>query len=152
VADQTDNVYRFEDDWSGWNRNQFTLAECRLLIRSALDLYGCPPVTVAQHKRRSLSWCCPSVRRMSLQAKGPNNLGGKNAATCLHEAAHQIGYDLYGQRIDDHGPTFVGIYLALLVKAKVAPGPALEAQLRHRGVKWRTGVVRRYRPRADRRS
>lgn len=36
----------------------------------------------------------------------------------------------------DHDPRFVGIYLWLLRKAKVAPRQALEASLKEAGVKW----------------
>lgn len=134
--DQKDDLYRFEEDWPGWNRNQLTLAECRTLIRSACEHYKIHHPAVKQHKRRSLSWCLPVSGVISLQASGPDNRGGKNAATALHEAAHHIAYHKHGNRIEDHGPTFMGIFLELLVKANVAPRPALEAQLRYRGVKW----------------
>lgn len=135
-TDQRDAVYQFEDDWPAWNRNQLTLAQCRTLIRSACEHYRVPHPRVRQHKVRAMSWYMPAKRLISLQAVGPDNKGGKNSATALHEAAHHIGFRLYGARIDDHGPTFVGIYLHLLVKACVAPRPALEAQLRYRRVKW----------------
>lgn len=134
--DQKDDVYQFEEDFPGWSRNQLTLAECRTLIRSACEHYKIHHPRVRQHKRRSLSWCMPVSGIISLQATGPDNRGGKNAATALHEAAHHIAYHTYGERIEDHGPTFVGIFLDLLVKANVAPRAALEAQLRYRKVKW----------------
>jgi hypothetical protein len=141
MADQRENIYRFEDDFPGWSRNQLTLAECRTLIRSACAAYGVPAARVRQHHQRSMSWCIPATGLISLQARGPQNRGGKNAATALHEAAHHIVYALYGNRVDDHGPTFAGVYLALLVKANVAPRAALEAQMRYRGVKWRKGLA-----------
>lgn len=136
--DQRDRVYQFEDDWPAWNRNQLTIAQCRTLIRSACDHYRVTYPVVKQHKVRSMSWCIPAMKLISLQGAGPENKGGKNSATSLHEASHHIAYQLHGSRIDDHGPTFMGIYLHLLDKAHVAPLPALKAQLRHRGVKWRT--------------
>jgi hypothetical protein len=134
---QKHDLYQFEEDWPGWTRNQLTLAQCRMVIRSACEHYKVHHPRVRQHKRRSMSWCLPQSGIISLQASGPDNRGGKNTATALHEAAHHIAYHRHGERIEDHGPTFVGIFLDLLVRANVAPQPALEAQLRYRGVKWR---------------
>lgn len=62
---------------------------------------------------------------------------GKNAATALHEAAHLIAHDLYGDRGQDHGPTFLGVYMWLLETAGVAPRIALHATARAHGLRWR---------------
>ena len=62
---------------------------------------------------------------------------GKNVATALHEAAHIIVFDKFGDKPQDHGPTFMGVYLWLLTTAGVAPRIALEATARANGLKWR---------------
>jgi len=77
----------------------------------------------------------PSRRKISLQGIGPGNKGGKNAATALHEAAHQIVYDLCGNRAQDHGPTFCGVYFHLLTMTGW-PAVAIRATAREHGVKW----------------
>lgn len=62
---------------------------------------------------------------------------GKNTATALHEAAHLIVSDLFGGNVQDHGPTFLGVYMWLLETAGVAPRTALHATAREHGLKWR---------------
>lgn len=79
----------------------------------------------------------PESKRISIQGGDHHARGGRNAATALHEAAHQIAFALYGESIQDHGPTWLGIYLDLLVRARVAPRVALEATLRSHGLTWR---------------
>lgn len=132
---QRDAVYKFEDAFPWAWQNSMTLAQCRMLVRSACQAYGVEPPTVVQHKRRSLSWCIPSRRQISLQAVGPGNRGGKNASTALHEAAHQIVYDYCGDRVQDHGMTFCGVYFWLLVKAGW-PEVAIHAVARSVGLRW----------------
>ena len=78
----------------------------------------------------------PTVDRISLQGGAPRAPGGRNVATALHEAAHHIAWYLHGDRIQDHGRTFLGIYLDLLIRAKVAPRVALEASDRAHKLKW----------------
>lgn len=84
-----------------------------------------------------MSWSIPSKSRISLQGGERHARGGRNAATALHEAAHHIAWTLHGDHIQDHGPTFLGIYLDLLVRARVAPQIALEATAREHGLTWR---------------
>lgn len=132
---QRERLYAFEDRWPWAWQNNCTLAQCREAIRSACEHYEVPPPTVIQHKRRSLSWCDQVNRRISLQAVGPNNRGGKNIATALHEAAHQIVYDLCPDNTQDHGPVFCGIYFLLLWEAGW-PIEAIRAVARKHRVRW----------------
>jgi hypothetical protein len=134
VDKQREALYDFEDRHPWANHNNATLAQCRGLIRAACETYGVPAPTVTQHGR-AMSWCIPGRRKISLQGSGPGNKGGKNAATALHEAAHQIVYDLCGNRVDDHGPTFCGVYFHLLTMAGW-PASAIRAVAREHGVKW----------------
>lgn len=135
MGDQIKAIYAFEDSFPWTTHNSATLAQCRDIIRAACAAYGVKPPTVVQHNKRSISWCLPVSRRISLQAKGPGNRGGKNAATALHEAAHQIVFDLCGNRVDDHGPTFAGVYFHLLTMAGW-PAAAIHAVAREHGVRW----------------
>lgn len=131
-------VYDWEDEWYDWNENILSLRECRLLIRAACAKFGLAPPTVVQHKTNSFSYCAPALNKISIQAVGSKpTRGGKNPATALHEAAHFIAYKLHGERIQDHGPTFLGIYMWLLDQAKIAPKRALEATARSHGLKWK---------------
>jgi predicted SprT family Zn-dependent metalloprotease len=64
----------------------------------------------------------------------------------MHEAAHHIAWHLYGERIQDHGRAFLGVFIDCLVKAKVAPRIALEASARAEGLRWTYPGTRRARP------
>jgi hypothetical protein len=136
VADKhAESIYEFEDRFPWANHNNATLAQCRDAIRSACTLYGIEPPAVIQHRRASMSWCESAKRRISLQAAGAGNRGGKNVATALHEAAHQITYDLCHDRAQDHGPTFAGVFFFLLERAGW-PRSAIHAVAREHKVKW----------------
>lgn len=132
---QREKLYDFEDRFPWANQNNATLAQCRDVIRAACKTYGVKPPTVTQHNLREISWCMPVRRKISLQGVGPGNKGGKNAATALHEAAHQIVWDLCGARAADHGPTFCGIFFHLLTMVGW-PAVAIRATAREHGVKW----------------
>lgn len=132
---QREKLYEFEVRFPWANQNNASLSQCRGLIRAACAAYGVKAPTVVQHKKRSMSWCIPVRRKISLQASGPGNKGGKNAATALHEAAHQIVYDLCGTRAADHGPTFCGVFFHLLTMAGW-PDTAVRAVAREHDVKW----------------
>lgn len=130
-------VYGWEDSWHDWNHNTVPLTECRTLVREACELYRVVPPSVGQHHQVSMSYSVPEEARISLQAKGSKpGRGGKNPSVALHEAAHHIAWHKHGDRIQDHGPTFLRIYLRLLVKFKIAPRVALEASARSHGLKW----------------
>jgi hypothetical protein len=73
---------------------------------------------------------------MSIQGGEHRDKGGRNVATALHEAAHHIAWAVHGERVQDHGATFLGIYLDLLSRAGVAPRVALEASARAHGLRW----------------
>src|ERR1700685_3857805 len=128
------DVYLWEDSWPGWNKNHVTVTACRTLVYHACDAYKVQRPVVVKHPQRSFSWSMPTRNRISLQGGEHRGNGGLNVATTLHEAAHHIAYALYGDRIQDHGPTWLGVYLDLLIKARVAPEIALRASLRGFGI------------------
>lgn len=131
-----DTVYSWEDSWPGWGKNHISFKACRALVFGACDHYRVKRPTVVQHPQRSFSWSMPTKDRISLQGGKHGKEGGRNVATALHEAAHHIAWHLHGERIQDHGRTFLGIYMDLLVRAKVAPQVALEASARAHKLKW----------------
>lgn len=132
-----EKVYEWEDSWPGWNRNHIGINACRKLVAAACGHYkvGCPTVRV--HHVRSMSFSIPSKDYISLQGWASEDRGGLNVPTALHEAAHHIAWSLHGNRIQDHGPTWLGIYLDLLIRAKVAPEVALVASLKSFQLKYR---------------
>ena len=79
----------------------------------------------------------PESRAISMQ--GPTRLGrgGMNVATVLHEAAHQITYDLFGEGVKDHGPTFLAIYRDLLLSAGVFTEDEFTLTTSRFGLSWR---------------
>ena len=125
-----DNVYAWEDSWPGWGHNQLGLKACRALVKLACDFYKVEQPIVVQHDKRTFSWSMPTKNRISIQGGAHFDRGGRNVATVLHEAAHHIAWMVHGDRIQDHGATWLGIYLDLLVRAKVAPEVALVASLK----------------------
>ena len=130
-------VYEWEDSWPGWGRNHISLKACKQLVYQACDTYGVDHPDVTQHPERSYSWSRPTTDDMSIQGGEHRKEGGRNVATALHEAAHHIAWNLHGDRIQDHGRTFLGIYLDLLIRAKMAPRVALEASARSFKLKWK---------------
>lgn len=131
-----ERVYMWEDDWPGWYKNHITFRACRELVYCACDAYKVTRPVVVQHTKKSFSWSMPTRNRISIQGGEHRSTGGRNVATVMHEAAHHIAWNLHGDQIQDHGRTFFGIYLDLLIRAKVAPQVALEASARAHGLKW----------------
>lgn len=128
-------VYSWENAWFDWNRNTLSITACRKIIRRACRWYKVESPTVVHHNCKELSYSVPEVGYISLQGGETHKCGGRNVATALHEAAHHIGWHLHGENIQDHGPSFVRLYIALLERAKVAPRTALLATAREHGVK-----------------
>ncbi len=135
---QKEAVYAFESAWYSWNANDLTLQECRDAVRWACMLFDVPAPRVKQHNTEAMSECDVAIGVISFQARSRRpGRGGKNAATALHEAAHWIVHQMQGDRPQDHGPTFFGLYLRLLTGYGVAPASALLPMARRYGLKWR---------------
>jgi len=134
---QKEAVYSWEDAWEPWCRNSLTLTQCRDWIESACRLYDVPAPRVRQHRSREFSWCHIGLGVISIQGGKRDAQGGRNCATALHEAAHWIVFTLFGEQPQDHGPTFLGVYMWLLENSRIAPRSALHGSARHYGLKWR---------------
>lgn len=145
---QRDKLYAVESKFLNWNRKTDSLKTCRGYVRTACAYYGIPPPSVKSHGGRAYSWSQADenfAHTTTARAAGKsrsvisfNRLRGLNIPTALHEAAHAIAATLLPWEMADHDPRFVGIYLWLLVKAKIAPRAALEAALHAGGVTWET--------------
>lgn len=143
---QKDALYGWEAKWGYWNKSLNTLTELRQYVRTACAHYGIPPPSVKSHGGKAYSWYQADenyAHTVSTRIKGKthaaisfNKLRGLNIPTALHEAAHAIAAVLLPWEMADHDPRFVGIYLWLLVRAKVAPRVALEASLKEAGIAW----------------
>ena len=134
---QKEKVYGWEDSWPGWSHNQLTLGQCRTLVKIVCGHYDVPVPTVVQHAYKAMfAWSWPAKNRISMQGGEHLARGSRNVSTVMHEAAHHVAWHLYGERIQDHGPAFLGIFIDCLVMAKVAPRIALEASARACGLKW----------------
>jgi hypothetical protein len=143
---QRDKLYAWEAKWGYWNKSVNPLSELRQYVHTACAYYGIPPPRVKSHGGRAYSWYQADenyAHTTTVRAGGKcrsvisfNRERGLNIPTALHEAAHAIASILFPWEMADHDPRFVGIYLWLLVKAKVAPRSALEASLTAAGVSW----------------
>jgi hypothetical protein len=105
------------------------------MVKVACRRYGLTPPPVGQHPGVSEYDCIRN--RITMQRRGRRGRGGKNPAQVLHEVAHFVVFQIRGWRPEDHGPTFLGVYIDLLEAAEVAPRAALEASARAYGLKWR---------------
>jgi hypothetical protein len=131
---QQQAVYRWEAEWKAWNVSSATLPEMRAVVRWALRRYGIKRVPVVrQHHDGKYAWSLLSEKHaiISLQKRT-----AKNAPTVLHEAAHQICDTLFPSGVQDHGPEFLGIHMALLQDAGTIPVEALHASALKHKLKW----------------
>lgn len=135
---QKDRLYSWEEGQAGWMQNTHGLPYLKGLVRRACALYGVEPPDVHVHWKCSISYVIPADGVMSLQGVGTKpGRGGLNPPTALHEAAHHVVYWLWGSRPQDHGPTFLGVFIALLEAFGV---PYDEPAAREWGLKWRRPV------------
>jgi hypothetical protein len=119
---QRDAVYDWEGEFRDWNRKTLSLSDVRAFVRTACAYYGVKPPSVHHHTGRAYAFT--QGRKLSF----PDWC--MNPAVALHEAAHYIADQLFGNELQDHGETWLGIYLWLLEKAAVAPRKALTASMR----------------------
>lgn len=131
-------VYAWEMEWVEWNKETLSLVQARRYIAEACRVFGVDKPAVRQHKSNedSITWTPTSILEMIIPPYIDLNADHKNPAICLHEAAHHICFSLHGNRPENHGPTWLGIYLALLILAKVAPKEALYATARKHKLRW----------------
>jgi len=143
-------AYKWEDQWETWNRVSASDRRVRSAIRSAERHYKIRPTKILivaknrNHERvdartgkgkKLTSQYDPTPHTITIRPRH------RNVAVALHEAAHAIHDELFGNlsrpELESHGPMWLGIYLWLLADAKVAPRRALLASAKSSGLKWR---------------
>lgn len=107
---QLKRLYRWEEN-NGWDESTISFRKAKALIILACKVYKVEPPKVLLHTTRALPHSFPEENFISLQRDKYLKV-----PISLHEAAHHIVYKLYGARPQDHGPTFMGVYLKLLTK------------------------------------
>lgn len=151
VADsQCNAVYAWEDRWESWNRASASERRVRAAIRRAERLYKIRPtkiLTVVKDRtnHRTDERNGRGLKLASEYDPVPHTIKLRprhmNLAVALHEAAHAIHDELFGNisrpELESHGPMWLGIYLWLLVDAKVAPKFALLGSAQEAGLEWR---------------
>lgn len=130
-------LYAWEEAWGPWNYNSLTLTECRAYIEHACRLYDVEAPRVRQHRTKAYSWCHVTMGVISMQGGKHRARGGRNPSQCLHEVAHWIVFKKWGDKPQDHGRTFLGVYLWLMAEARLAPPTALVASAREFNLQWR---------------
>ena len=134
---QCDAAYAWESAFEHFNVCTLTLAECQKLCNETLDAAGQDRVAVQQGPSNRYSWCVPKLRLISMQGPSRKCRGGMNVATVLHECAHQITHDLSGDRTQDHGPTWLGLYRKLLLAREVMTAKEFQLTARKFKLRWR---------------
>lgn len=129
---QQDEVYTWEWKFRHWGmRMQKGVREARVWIKWACRRYAVEPPTV-----RVVSKLKGTAQ--AIYDSGEHQITLKrahlNCTTELHEAAHAIAFKLTGKL--NHGKVWLGIYIDLLVAAKVAPRIALEASAEEDGLRY----------------
>lgn len=114
------------------------MADCAKVIRTACAYYKVKSPRVSSWGR-NYCWSPDTLASTSRILDKPVirlNSGGQNWATCLHEAAHWILLYL-APKAQDHGSTWLGVYMWLLERASIAPRAALTASARKHKLRWK---------------
>lgn len=125
---QRDRVYGWEAQWADWNSQAISLGKAREYVHWACGLYGLCPPSVKRHRTNEYSYS-----QGTLISFHPAQV---NRGIALHEASHFICDEVFGPDMAHHCPQWMGIYLWLLVTARIAPPVALFASARAAGIKW----------------
>jgi len=133
---QLKNLYRWEGS-NGWDVSNASFKKAKDAIIFACSYFSVSAPEIKLHKNRNLPFSIPDKMVIGLQRDRYLNV-----PIALHEASHHIAWHLFGSRIQDHGPTFLGIYLHLLETVEVDTRVALRTSARAHKLKWRTIIPR----------
>lgn len=118
-------LYRWESA-NGWDDNTISFNKAKSLIVSACKAYNVEPPEVVLHTTRALPFSYDDMISMQRDKY-------LNVPVSLHEAAHHIVKSLHGMRPQDHGPTFLRIYLDLLIRN----GFDMYNSAKAKGLRWK---------------
>ena len=112
----------------GWDDSDTNFSAASQAIHNTCEFYKVPQPEIKLHTTRALPWSCPERGVISLQRDKYLNV-----PISLHEATHHVVWHKFGTRVQDHGPTFLGVYLDLLK----TNGFDMYDSARAYGLKWR---------------
>lgn len=127
---QRQKVYDWEHQWDDWNKKRISLKECRDHLHAACEMYGVDEPTLSP-----VGDCWGFSGYWQKENAIVLVRDHQNAASVLHEATHCI-LNTVAPKAQDHGPTFAGVFIYLLVAAELCPAEAIYASARKAGVKW----------------
>jgi hypothetical protein len=128
---QGQKFYEWTWEWLDWNVKQLSLKDCKELISKICAAWQVPmPKVAAASAHKHFSEYDDESYKIELI---PSH---HNFAVSIHEAAHAICYHHF-PKSQDHGPTFVAVFLDLMCQAGIAPKEALYASARKAGLRWR---------------
>lgn len=134
---QRERVYEWETEFADWNRKTMTLPEVRAYVSTSCAHYGLEAPPVRPLPGKQYAYCMGDGDHMGFSE------WCRNPAIALHESSHFIVLKL-SPKSQDHGPTWLGIYMWLLEEARIAPASALTASARKHGLKWRFSPPKRF--------
>lgn len=135
-------IYQWEESFKDWDRCTLTVKECRAYVSTACAYYQMPPPIVRGHMGRAVTFfqAHESAQAAFVESGAKSTVSfrpdGRNPAIALHEASHAIMSMWLPWDLPAHGEEFMGVYMWLLRKAKVAPRIALEASASAKGISW----------------
>lgn len=124
---QQQRAYDWEGDFTDWVKGRISRTEMRETIAKCCGIYRVPVpyiLFVTKNRRRGrklTSFYEPDRHRIIIR---PRHLQ-KN--TAVHEAAHAVVDWLLGPHLPAHGREWVGVFMVLLERMKIAPRCALVA-------------------------
>lgn len=132
ARDYREAAYTWEGQWKHWNLKMFdSLYGPRHWVRWACRKYGTkPPAVHPLPAKGELTYYGSLTHTIHLQ---PQHW---NISTVLHEAAHCILFRKTGERFEDHGKEWLGVYTWLLIQSKHWPTIALSSSAKAAGLPW----------------
>lgn len=121
--------------WTDFNRKTLSIPECRWVVHRACASYDVIPPTVFPGAVKA-RWAYYHSIKHHISLNRP----AQNIPVALHEAAHAIVAAL-APRAQDHGPTWLGVYLDLLIG--FLPASAIYPSARASGLRWDNILTKR---------
>jgi hypothetical protein len=133
---QQKRAYSWEAGFTTWAPVGGNESQLRYIIDQACQLYKVPTPEIkfvtknARAGKRLTSEYNPNNHVIKLRPRH------HEVGTALHEAAHAITDYIMGPWTEPHGKEWLGIFIHLLNKFKIAPRSGLEAHARAKGLKF----------------